>query len=82
MYEKRKKISDLALAVALLGIVLMVVETELTMANVYTKVSKAVFLIVFETEPTMANIYTKVCFGSGIPLDIFFVVIETELYYD
>ena len=39
LYEKRKTISDLALAVGLLGIVLMIVETELTMANVYTKVS-------------------------------------------
>ena len=40
MYEKRKKISDLALAVGLLGIVLMIIETELTMANVYTKVGQ------------------------------------------
>jgi hypothetical protein len=39
LYEKRKKISDLALAVALLGSVLMIIETELTMAHIYSKVS-------------------------------------------
>lgn len=40
LYEKRKRISDYSLAFALFGLLVMVLETELTMANVYTKVSR------------------------------------------
>lgn len=39
LYEKRKKISDYALVSGMFGIAVMVVETELIMANVYSKVS-------------------------------------------
>lgn len=38
LYEKRRKISDYCLVFGISGIVLMIVETELTMAKVYTKV--------------------------------------------
>ena len=38
LYEKRRKISDYCLAFGISGIVLMIVETELTMAEVYDKV--------------------------------------------
>lgn len=38
LYEKRKKISDYCLVFGMFGIVAMIIETELTMANVYTKV--------------------------------------------
>lgn len=37
LYEKRKKISDYCLVFGMFGIVAMIVETELTMANVYNK---------------------------------------------
>lgn len=39
LYEKRKRISDYSLAFALFGLLVMVLETELTMAKVYKKVS-------------------------------------------
>ena len=38
LYEKRKKISDYCLVFGMFGIVAMILETELTMANVYIKV--------------------------------------------
>lgn len=38
LYERRKRISDYCLVFAALGIIAMVVETELCMANIYTKV--------------------------------------------
>ncbi|XP_033749598.1 small conductance calcium-activated potassium channel protein 1-like [Pecten maximus] len=37
LYERRRKISDYCLVFGMGGIVLMIVETELTMANVYLK---------------------------------------------
>ena len=39
LYEKRKKISDYCLVFGMFGIVAMIIETELTMAGVYNKVS-------------------------------------------
>ncbi|GFS07656.1 small conductance calcium-activated potassium channel protein [Elysia marginata] len=39
LYQKRKKISDYCLVFGMLGIVLMVLETELNMAGVYSKFS-------------------------------------------
>lgn len=38
LFEKRKRISDYALVMALFGIIMMVVENELSAANIYTKV--------------------------------------------
>lgn len=38
LFEKRKRISDYALIFGMFGILVMVIETELTMAHVYTKV--------------------------------------------
>jgi len=38
LFERRKTASDYALALALVGITLMIVETEMSMANVYKKV--------------------------------------------
>ena len=40
LFEKRKRISDYALVFGMFGIIVMVVETELSMANVYGKVSR------------------------------------------
>jgi len=39
LYETRKRISDYSLIFAMFGVVAMIVETELTMAQVYDKVS-------------------------------------------
>ncbi len=39
IFDKRKRVSDYALAVGMFGIGVMLVETELCMAGVYTKVS-------------------------------------------
>ena len=39
LFEKRKRISDYALVFGMFGIIVMVVETELSMARVYGKVS-------------------------------------------
>ena len=40
LYEKRKRISDYSLIFAMFGVVAMVVETEMSMAHVYEKVSR------------------------------------------
>jgi len=42
LYETRKRISDYSLIFAMFGVVAMIVETELTMAQVYDKVSNFV----------------------------------------
>lgn len=41
LFEKRKRISDYALVMALFGIFMMVVENELTSANVFNKVCQS-----------------------------------------
>lgn len=40
LYETRKRVSDYSLIFAMFGIVGMVVETELCMANIYDKVNR------------------------------------------
>ena len=42
LFEKRKRISDYALVFGMFGIIVMVIETELSMAQVYAKVSREV----------------------------------------
>lgn len=42
LFEKRKRISDYALVMGMFGIVVMVIENELSSAGVYTKVSEHV----------------------------------------
>ena len=44
LYEKRKKISDYCLVFGMFGIVAMVLETELTMAEIYKKVSRVLYI--------------------------------------
>ncbi|KAK9506668.1 hypothetical protein O3M35_008560 [Rhynocoris fuscipes] len=39
LFEKRKRISDYALVMGMFGIIIMVIENELSSAGVYTKVS-------------------------------------------
>ena len=39
LFEKRKRISDYALVMGMMGIILMVIENELSSANFYEKVS-------------------------------------------
>lgn len=43
LFEKRKRISDYALVFGMFGIIVMVVETELSMADVYEKVSHLLY---------------------------------------
>ena len=40
LFEKRKRISDYALVMGMFGIIVMVIENELSSAGLYTKVSK------------------------------------------
>ena len=42
LFEKRKRISDYALVMGMFGIIVMVIENELSSAGVYTKV-KSIF---------------------------------------
>ena len=42
LFEKRKRISDYALVMGMFGIIVMVLENELSSAGVYTKVSQSV----------------------------------------
>lgn len=39
LFEKRKRISDYALVMGMFGIIIMVMENELSSANIYSKVS-------------------------------------------
>lgn len=41
LFEKRKRISDYALVMGMFGIIVMVIENELSSAGVYSKVSRA-----------------------------------------
>ena len=43
LFEKRKRISDYALVFGMFGIIVMVVETELSFSNVYGKVTQIIF---------------------------------------
>lgn len=43
LFEKRKRISDYALVMGMFGIIVMVIENELSSAGVYTKVSMLLF---------------------------------------
>ena len=45
LFEKRKRISDYALVMGMFGIVIMVIENELSSAGVYTKVGTTFFLL-------------------------------------
>jgi potassium intermediate/small conductance calcium-activated channel subfamily N len=39
LFEKRRRISDYALIFAMTGVLLMIIENEFSMANIYNKVS-------------------------------------------
>ena len=43
LYETRKRLSDYSLIFAMFGVVVMIVETELSMAQVYDKVSSLMY---------------------------------------
>lgn len=47
LFEKRKRISDYALVMGMFGIIVMVIENELSSAGVYTKVCSTFFSIQF-----------------------------------
>lgn len=47
LFEKRKRISDYALVMGMFGIIIMVIENELSSAGVYNKVSEHKILIIF-----------------------------------
>jgi len=45
VFEKRKRISDYALVFALFGVTVMIIETELCMAQIYDKVGSLSYLM-------------------------------------
>ncbi len=45
MFQQRSNASDFSLAMAVLGIILMIIENELTSAQVFAKVGRTVFAI-------------------------------------
>ena len=45
LFEKRKRISDYALVMGMFGIIVMVIENELSSAGLYTKVSILIFIL-------------------------------------
>jgi hypothetical protein len=51
LFEKRKRISDYALVMGMFGIIVMVIENELSSAGVYTKVSSLYFMKTIESSP-------------------------------
>ncbi|XP_052768591.1 small conductance calcium-activated potassium channel protein-like isoform X2 [Mya arenaria] len=73
LYEKRKKVSDYCLVFGMFGIILMVLETELTMADIYTKKSPYSLLI-----KTLISISTVILLGlilayHGLEVQLFAV---------
>ena len=66
LFEKRKRISDYALVFGMFGIIVMVVETELSMAHVYEKVSSYDVIVscVFDGDITIADVVVE----NGPPL--------------
>jgi len=53
LFEKRKRISDYALVMGMIGIGLMVLENELSSAHVYEKVRTIYFILL--TFPILSN---------------------------
>ena len=47
LFEKRKRISDYALVMGMFGIIVMVIENELSSAGVYTKVSSIITIFYY-----------------------------------
>lgn len=45
LFEKRKRISDYALVMGMFGIIMMVIENELSSAGVYTKVGNISYIL-------------------------------------
>lgn len=58
LFEKRKRISDYALVMGMFGIIVMVIENELSSAGVYTKVNidDLIFLFYFSYRIIMKNL--------------------------
>lgn len=56
LFEKRKRISDYALVMGMFGIIIMVIENELSSAGVYTKVSlhSAIYISLFSASRLLA----------------------------
>lgn len=50
LFEKRKRISDYALVMGMFGIIIMVIENELSSAGVYTKVRKVISIYIQSNE--------------------------------
>lgn len=46
LFEKRKRISDYALVMGMFGIIIMVIENELSSAGVYTKVREVISIYI------------------------------------
>ena len=59
LFEKRKRISDYALVFGMFGIIVMVVETELSMAHVYDKVSY--LKLYFSLYISLYFVYLMIC---------------------
>jgi len=60
LFEKRKRISDYALVMALFGILMMVLENELSAAGIYNKVYHFIFHFLYFFMLYVAG--CKVCF--------------------
>lgn len=67
LFEKRKRISDYALVMGMFGIIVMVIENELSSAGVYNKVSTS----------SRAIIYMKSTFPASI-LSVHFSPIHSD----
>lgn len=55
LFEKRKRISDYALVMGMFGIIVMVIENELSSAGVYTKVSTTLPIKVEQQKNSMIH---------------------------
>lgn len=69
LFEKRKRISDYALVMGMFGIIVMVIENELSSAGVYRKVRYRLSFCAYHLIPFIAG---RILFNRAQNLDIRF----------
>lgn len=62
LFEKRKRISDYALVMGMFGIIVMVIENELSSAGVYTKVGGVCQRVANQKHKSLYQIGTPITF--------------------
>lgn len=75
LFEKRKRISDYALVMGMFGIIIMVIENELSSAGVYTKVIRKriiVLMIINFLMRSLSLLFTFYRLNKVLPVKMIF----------